>query len=436
MGILDFLFKKNKPAQPSQPFRAPNATLSELAQRAEEAKRKEIDAALPEVEASAHRIRSQWSHLEKKTVGLAKKPVRSGIDGEKVAEQSRDAFARRTEQLFKSSVFPEARASERERDIESFSRFARDFEEVLHKFARALSDNKYLFLFFKEDTEEIGRSINELNDEALTLKHSVEAAHKNSEKYATLLRRIGELEALRGKNAEFEQKARSAEEEVARWTEKEKQAQTEFALEEKNAAQSKIEIAALDNDAWTAENEITQLIAPLQRPFRKLEKLLESRETRPSQEPLTPRAHVDKQLLYSLASYAANLILALENDAESNKLAAACAELEKNVTELNFDLKDSEKIQEACDAVRGGKIRSLWSVRTDALRRKEQKSEALAPLEKAKAALEDASEHRQEASLAFKAAQAKLAENAAAIRLEKDAINKAANSLFKLSLRE
>ncbi|MFH0973898.1 MAG: hypothetical protein V1817_03885 [Candidatus Micrarchaeota archaeon] len=436
MGLLDFLFKKNKPAQPSQPFRAPNATLSELAQRAEEAKRKEIDAALPEVEASAHRIRSQWSHLEKKTTGLAKKPVRSGIDGEKIAEQSRDAFARRTEQLFKSSVFPESR--ERERDIDSFSRFAHDFEDVLHKFARALADNKYLFLFFREDTEEIGRSINELNDEALTLKHSVEAARKNSEKYATLLRRIGELEALRGKNAEFEGKARSAEEEVVRWTEKEKQAQTEFALEEKNAAQSKIEIAALDNDAWTAENEITQLIAPLQRPFRKLEKLLESRETQAPQatQESRPRAHVDKQLLHSLASYAANLVLALENDAESHKLAAACAELEKNVTELNFDLKDSEKIQDACDAVRGGKIRSLWSVRTDALRRKEQKSEALAPLEKAKTALEDASAHRQEASLELKAAQAKLAENAAAIRLEKDAINKAANSLFKLSLRE
>jgi len=420
MGLLDFLLKK-KPAQPTQPFRAPTVSLSELAQRAEDAKRAEIGKALPEVEASTQRLRSQWSALERKAGGLAKKSVRSGIDGERVAEQSRDAFAKRAEYLFKSSRFPEARG---ERDIDSFARFAREFEEVLRKLARALADNKYLFLFFKEDTEEIGRTINELNDEALTLKHSVESAHKNSERYAFLLRRIGELQALREKNSELEKRLRSEEGDAAREEEKEKSARLHFEAEEKNAAQAKMEIAALENDVWTAENEIAQILAPLQRPFRKLEKLLESKQQR------------DKQLLQTLADYAGNSVLALERDEDGWRLAAACGELEKHLSELNLDLKEAEKANAAADAARSGKAAGMARARREALHRKEEKSEALAPLERAKRGLEEASGRRQEAALKLKAAQARLAENAAAIRLEKDAIDKAANSLFKLSLRE
>lgn len=424
MGFLDFLFKRSaKRVQPSQPFRAPRVTLTELAKRAEEARRREIDNALPEADAATRQIKERWLTLQKRTAELARKPVRSGIDGERVAEQSRDAFARRAEQLFKASAFPP-------NEFNAFARFARDFEDVLHKFARALSDNKYLFLFFKDDAEEIGRTINELNDEALTLKHSVESARRNSEKYALLLRRIGELQALREKNAELEKRARAAEGEFRREEEKEKNARIEFEMEEKSAAQAKLEIAALDNDAWTAENELAQLLAPLQRPFRKLEKLLEARGER------EPREPKDKALLSALRDYAANCVAALERDEDAKRLAAACDELEKNIADLGLDLKEAEKANAAIDAARGGKVSSLWGVRKDALLRKAQKSEALAPLEKARRGLEEAAAARQEAELELKAAQARLAENAAAIRREKDSIDKAANSLFKLSLSE
>jgi hypothetical protein len=415
MGILDFLLKK-KPAQPSQPFKAPRTTLSDLAQRAEDARRREIDAALPEADAATRRIKERWLALQKRTTELARKPVRSGIDGERVAEQSRDAFARRAEQLFKASAFPP-------NEFGAFVRFAHEFEDVLHKFARALSDNKYLFLFFRDDAEEIGRTINELNDEALTLKHSIEAARKNSEKYALLLRRIGELQALRDKNAALDAAVRAAEGEAKRAEEKEKQARVEFDGEERAAAQAKVEIAALENDAWTAENEIAQILAPLQRPFRKLEKLLES------------KPH-DKALAQALGDYSANCVAALERDEDARHLAAACAELEKNVAGLNLDLREAQKANDAINAIRNGKIASLARVRRDALARKAQKQEALAPLERAKRVFEDAKARRQEAALKLKAEQAKLAENAAAIRGERDAVDKAANSLFKLSLAE
>ncbi len=427
MGILDFFLGKRKPAQPSQPFRAQAVSLSELAQRAEEAKRREIDAALPEVEASTQRIRSGWGSLEKKTSGLAKRTVGKGIDGEKIALQSKEDFARRAEHFFKASRFPE----QRQADLNSFERFSREFEDTLHKFARALADNKYLFLFFKDDTEDIGRTINELNDEALTLKHSVESARKNSEKYALLLRRIGELQALREKNAELEKSAHAFEADLKREEDKERSERLEFDEEERKAAQAKVDIAALDNDVWTAENDLTQLLSPLQRPFRKLDKFLESRErTQGAQQ------RYDKELAQTLADYAGNCVLALERDEDAKRLNAACGELEKHLSDLGLDLKEAEKANAAADAARSGKVAGMARARREALHRKEEKSGALAPLERAHRALEDAAQRKQESALELKAAQAKLAENAAAIRLEKDAIDKAANSLFKLSLSE
>ncbi len=424
MGLLDFLFKRGaKRVQPTQPFRAHSVSLSELALRAEEAKRAEVAKALPEVEASTHRLRSQWSALEKKTSGLAKRNVTKGIDGEKIALQSRDDFARRAEYLFKSSRFPERE------DIDSFAHFAHEFERALHVFARALADNKYLFLFFKDDTTEIGRTINELNDEAMTLKHSVESARKNSERYALLLRRIGELQALRGKNAEFTAAVKRAEDDVSRAAEKEKNARVEFEGEERSAAQTKIDIAALDNDVWTAENEVAQFVSLLQRPFRKLEKFLESKEEREG----APR---NKGVIEAMRDYASNGVKALARDDEVKGLALACEALEKNLSELGLDLKEAEKANAAIDASRSGKIAGAARMRREALQHKEQKTGALAPLERAKRAFEDAGEARQEAALKLKAAQAKLAASAASIRLEKDAIDKAANSLFKLSLSE
>ena len=429
MGLLDFLFKK-KPSQPTQPFRAQSVSLGELSRRAEDAKRAEVEKVLPEVEASTQRIRSGWGSLEKKTSGLAKRTVGKGIDGEKIALQSKEDFARRAEHFFKASRFPE----QKQKDLNSFERFSREFEDTLHKLARALADNKYLFLFFKEDTEDIGRTINELNDETLTLKHSVESARKNSEKYALLLRRIGELQALREKNAEFEKSARAFETDLKAEEEKEKQARLGFEMEEKNAAQAKVEIAALDNDVWTAENDVTQLLAPLQRPFRKLDKLLESRER--TQGAQGAQQKYDKELAQTLADYSGNVLLALERDEDAKRLNAACGELEKHLSDLGLDLKEAEKANAAADAARSGKVAGMARARREALHRKEEKSGALAPLERAHRALEDAAQRKQESALELKAAQAKLAENAAAIRLEKDAIDKAANSLFKLSLSE
>ncbi|MEM0475726.1 MAG: hypothetical protein QW343_02950 [Candidatus Norongarragalinales archaeon] len=423
MGFLDFLFSfKKKRTQPTQPFRAPGVSLSELARRAEEAKRREIEAALPEADAATRRIKERWLSLQKRAAQLARKPVERGIDGERVAEQSRDAFARRVEVLFKTNAFPP-------HEFDAFVRFAREFEETLHKLARALSDNKYLFLFFRDDAEEIGRAINELNDETLALKHSLDAARKNSERYALLLRRIGKLQSLKEKNAEFENAVRAAEEEVKCAEEKEKQALVEFNEEENRARQVKVEITALENDAWTAENEAAQILSSLQRPFRKLEKLLEYRASQSG-------AGVDKRLLQTLRDYAENSVSALEKDEGAKNLAFACSELEKNLADVGLDFKEAEKATAAVDAVRSGKIASLASVRREALARKTQKSEALAPLEKANRVLEEASAARREATLKLKAAQARLAENAAAIRCERDAIDKAANSLFKLSLAE
>ncbi|MFQ5406610.1 MAG: hypothetical protein ACE5DI_05645, partial [Candidatus Micrarchaeia archaeon] len=265
MGLFDFFFKKKQetPKQAILPRLEVNA--EELEKELEIKREKPLSELLPECKEIPPQAEEQVEKVKNSLENFKKTPLDEKMAHYNIARQMKPEFERRALPALNAIRFP------KNDSFEQYFDFHKSLQEAIKQFTKASFDNRYLLALFPKKFEPIGSGIKHLAGLSEQLGKKLQSKQKKLDEFSTAKQALEKIEQERKHLNNLEQKKQETSSNLHE-LEKKVSALEKNAKELSNLESSRNRITELDQKQSNAKRAALDLLSPLHRAFKKLEK--------------------------------------------------------------------------------------------------------------------------------------------------------------------
>lgn len=324
MDLLDLFFGKKKKE-------GRTVSLQELKGIIEGKKERMLAEIYPNCRKLCSQVAVAVNNIKEDVNSIANKKLDEGIIGYQIAKQMQGEFTKIISNLLGSFKQPQVTG------YADFFEFHKQLMKTLTEITKITSNNRYLFYFFDKEMNEFGRKMKEICRIADEIKDELSSKVDVIEKSGKIERMIGDISKLKNELDVQKRSGESLRREIEILNEKKLQMKPQLLEKIKKKEEFEEEIKCEEYEIENAKRILVQHLYQLQRPLRKLRKLL-----------------LEKEKLRIIESYLTDPINAIVEDKTQNNLKEIIAELRKSIVEIETNKKMEEKILKNIEEINSG----------------------------------------------------------------------------------